>query len=124
MPPTILMGAMDGELRAIFAQGDAELRSTAGEDGVLVRRRDGERVRVRVVVSAAEVAYQLRTVTGASVTCDRVALISCDEVGRAPAVGDTLEVGVSVYELVRVTGWAFDTSWHADLSIRRGGRCR
>lgn len=122
--PHDIDGAMDGELRAIFAQGDAELRSTAGEDGVLVRRCDGERVCVRVVVSVAEVAYQLKTATGASVTCDRVALISRDEAGRAPVVGDILEVGDLVYELVSVTGWAYDTSWHADLTIRRGGRYR
>ena len=33
-------------------------------------------------------------------------------------VGDTLEIAGAVYEVVRVTGWAYDTSWHCDLAQR------
>lgn len=95
------------------------MRATAGENGELVRRTGGERVRVRVVISAAAVAYTLQRATGPVVTCDREAIISRAEAGRAPLVGDTLLAGGAVYEIVRVTGWAHDTSWHCDLAVRK-----
>ena len=106
------------ELQQFFAHGDADLRAMAGEPGELVRK-DGERVKLCVVISPAEVAYTLQRATGPQVTCDRVAVISRAEAGRAPLVGDMLHAGGEVYEIVRVTGWAFDTSWHCDLAARK-----
>ncbi len=106
------------ELQELFAQGDAELHGTAGEAAVLCRRVGGQREEVSVVISPAEVAYTLRRATGPVLTCERVAHIRRKEAARQPQVGDTLEVGGEVYELVRVTGWAYDTSWHCDLAAR------
>lgn len=94
----------------------------AGEAGELVRKADGERVKLCVVISPAEVAYTLQRATGPVVTCDRVAAISREQAGRAPLVGDTLHAGGEVYEIVRVTGWAYDTSWHIDLARRAKSR--
>ena len=111
---------MKNELSEIFRQGDAELHSTAGEDAVLVRRMPAERVPVSVVISAAEVAYTLTRATGPVVTCDRVGHIQKGESMLAPKIGDVLEAGGEVYEILRVTGWAFDTSWHVDLAVRKG----
>lgn len=108
-----------GELSKFFAAGDADLRRTAGEDGELVRKLGGERIRVRVVISPAAVAYTLQRATGPVVTCDREAIISREQAGRAPVVGDMLHAGGWVYEIVRVTGWAHDTSWHCDLAARK-----
>lgn len=116
------------ELSKFFAQGDADLRAMAGEPGELVRRAAAggsgvaskeERVPVCVVISPAEVAYTLQRATGPQVTCDRVAVISREQAGRAPLVGDMLHAGGEVYEIVRVTGWAYDTSWHCDLTVRK-----
>lgn len=107
------------ELEDIFRQGDAELRATAGEAGVVVRKHSGERVAVRVVSSPAEQVMELPNVTGALVLCDRVVHISRAELTRKPDIGDRLELGGAVYEVLRVTGWAYDTSWHVDVSIRR-----
>ncbi|MBR5887299.1 MAG: hypothetical protein IKZ07_03725 [Akkermansia sp.] len=107
------------DLKQFFAAGDADLRATAGEDAELVRKADGERVALRVVVSVAEVAYTLQRATGPKVTCDREAIISREQAGRAPVVGDMLHAGGEVYEIVRVTGWAYDTSWHCDLAVRK-----
>ena len=107
------------ELSKFFAQGDADLRAMAGEDAELVRKADGERVALRVVVSAAEVGYTLQRATGPKVTCDREAIISREQAGRAPVVGDMLHAGGEVYEILRVTGWAYDTSWHCDLAVRK-----
>lgn len=109
------------DLQRFFAAGDADLRATAGEPGELVRKADGERVRLRVVISPAEVAYTLQRATGPVVTCDRVAIISRDEAARKPEMGDTLTAGGEVYEIVRVTGWAYDTSWHCDIALRKTG---
>ena len=110
---------MSSELREIFAQGDAELRATAGEDAVLVRRTGGERVRLRVVVSPAECVLELPSATGGLLACDRTVVISRSELGRRPDIGDRLELDGCVFEVLRVTGWAYDTSWHADLALRR-----
>lgn len=107
------------ELQQFFAQGDADLRATAGEDGELVRKVGGQRVKLRVVISPAEVAYTLQRATGPVVTCDRVAIISREQAGCAPQVGDILLAGGCTYEVLRVTGWAYDTSWHCDLAIRK-----
>ncbi len=112
------------ELLQFFAQGDADLRAMAGEAGELVRKADGERVRLCVVISPAEVAYTLQRATGPRVTCDRVAVISREQAGRAPLVGDTLHAGGEVYEIVRVTGWAYDTSWHCDLAARKSKKAK
>lgn len=106
------------ELRKLFAQGDAELHGTAGEAAVLCRRVGGQREAVSVVISPAEVAYTLQRATGPVLTCERVAHIQRKDAARAPQVGDTLEVAGEVYEIVRVTGWAYDTSWHCDLAHR------
>lgn len=107
------------ELQQFFAAGDADLRAMAGEPGELVRKADGERVALCVVIGPAEVAYTLQRATGPQVTCDRVAVISREQAGRAPLVGDMLHAGGEVYEIVRVTGWAYDTSWHCDLTVRK-----
>ena len=107
------------DLQQFFAAGDADLRATAGEDAELVRKIGGERVPVRTVITPAEVAYTLQRATGPVVTCDRVAIISREQAGRAPVVGDMLHAGGAVYEIVRVTGWAYDTSWHCDLAVRK-----
>lgn len=107
------------DLRKFFAQGDADLRAMAGEDGELVRKADGERVKLCVVISPAEVAYTLKRATGPVVTCDRVAIVSREQSGRAPQVGDTLLASGHEYEVLRVTGWAYDTSWHCDLAARK-----
>ncbi len=112
------------DLQKFFAQGDADLRAMAGEDGELVRKADGERVKLCVVISPAEVAYTLQRATGPVVTCDRVAVISREQAGRAPLVGDTLHAGGEVYEIVRVTGWAYDTSWHCDLAARKSKKAK
>lgn len=109
---------MGTELQEIFKQGDADLHAMAGESAELVRRLGGQRVPVSVVVSPAEVAYTLQRATGPVVTCDRVAHVRREDAGRAPQVGDVLEVGGVAYEVVRVTGWAYDTSWHCDLAQR------
>lgn len=106
------------ELQELFAQGDAELHGTAGEAAVLCRRMGGQREDVSVVISPAEVAYTLQRATGPVLTCERVAHIQRKDAARAPQVGDTLDVAGDVYEVVRVTGWAFDTSWHCDLAQR------
>lgn len=106
------------ELKQIFAQGDKELHGTAGEAGVLVRRVGSERVSVSVVISPAEVSYMLQRATGPVLKCERVAHIRCVDAVRAPQVGDLLEVGLNVYEVMRVTGWAYDTSWHCDVAER------
>lgn len=111
--------SMSNELTAIFEQGDADLHALAGEPAVLVRKVDGERVACSAVISAAEVAYELRRATGPVLTCERVAHIRREGVGRAPLVGDMLEAGGQVYEVVRVTGWALDSSWHVDLAVRK-----
>lgn len=103
----------------IFRQGDADLRATAGESATLVRGGSGERVGLRVVLSPAEVGLSMTTVSGAIVQCDRVALISRAECTRRPEAGDVLHVGDDRYEVLRVTGWAYDTSWHVDLTLRR-----
>lgn len=105
------------ELVQFFAQGDADLRRTAGEKAVLVRR-DGERVALTAVISPAEVAYTMQRANGPALTCDRVAVISREDAARAPKVGDYLEAGGQSFEVVRVTGWAYDTSWHLDLALR------
>lgn len=110
------------ELSKFFAQGDADLRAMAGEPGELVRYGSGERVKLCVVISPAEVAYTLQRATGPKLTCDRVAVISREQTGRAPLVGDMLHAGGEVYEIVRVTGWAYDTSWHIDLARRAKSR--
>lgn len=107
------------ELEEIFMQGDADLRRTAGEDAVLVRRCGGERVKVRVVCSPAEVAMELPTASGGRVLCDRVAHISRADCTRRPEIGDRLELVGQVFEVLRVTGWAYDTSWHVDMALRR-----
>lgn len=107
------------ELEDIFAQGDADLRATAGESAVLVRRFSGERVRVCAVVSAAEQILELPSVMGGLLVSDRVAHISRSELTRKPDIGDKLEVSGQVYEVMRVTGWAYDTSWHVDIALRR-----
>lgn len=107
------------ELEEIFSQGDAELRSTAGESAVLVRRASGERVRLRVVSSPAENVLELPSVTGALLLCDRTVLVSRSELTRRPQIGDRLELGGQVYEVLRVTGWAYDTSWHLDVALRK-----
>lgn len=108
-----------GELEEIFGQGDADLRATAGEKAVLVRRLGGERLRVRVVCSPAEQVLELPSVTGGVLVCDRVAHISRSELTRKPDIGDRLELGGQVYEVMRVTGWAYDASWHVDIALRR-----
>lgn len=117
-PPGNAKQAMN-DLQKFFAQGDADLRAMAGEDGELVRKIGGERVKLRVVISPAEVAYTLQRATGPQVTCDRVAIISREQAGRAPQVGDTLLASGHEYEVLRVTGWAYDTSWHCDLAARK-----
>lgn len=107
------------DLQQFFAQGDADLLATAGEPAELVRKLGGERVQLRIVITAAEVAYTLQRATGPRVTCDRQAHISREQAGRAPQVGDTLLAGGCTYEILRVTGWAYDTSWHCDLAVRK-----
>ena len=109
------------ELLEIFREGDAELRATAGEDALLVRWRSGERVRVRAVVSPAETQYALQDASGALIACDRTVLLSRSELTRKPDIGDRLEVGGDVYRVERVTGWAFDTSWHVDVKVLKQG---
>jgi hypothetical protein len=37
-------------------------------------------------------------------------------------VGDMLHAGGERYEVVRVTGWAHDSSWHIDLARRAKSR--
>lgn len=112
------------ELSKFFAQGDADLRAMAGEDGELVRRDTGERLRVVAVVSPLEAAYTLQRATGPLLECDRMAVISRGECAREPKCGDLLAVGGQVYEIVRVTGWAYDTSWHVDLALRKGKKAK
>lgn len=107
------------DLRQFFGQGDADLYATAGEPATLTRRLGGERVALRVVISPAEVSYSLQRATGPVVTCDRVAMVSSAQSVRAPKVGDTLTAAGQDYEILRVTGWAYDTSWHCDLAIRK-----
>lgn len=106
------------QLKQLFAQGDADLRRTAGEPAVLVRKAGSERVALTAVISPAPVEYQLPGPSGQVITCDRTATISREEAARAPQPGDTLEAGGHVYRIHRVTGWAYDTSWHADLSLK------
>lgn len=110
------------DLSRFFAEGDADLRATAGEDAELVRKLDGERTRVRAVISPLAASYTLQRATGPVVRCDREAIISRAQAGRAPVVGDKLHAGGAVYEIVTVTGWAYDTSWHCDLAVRKGQR--
>lgn len=112
------------DLQKFFAQGDADLRAMAGEDGELVRKVGGERVKLRVVISPAEVAYTLQRATGPVVTCDREAIISQEQAGRAPQVGDILLASGHEYEVLRVTGWAYDTSWHCDLAARKSKKAK
>lgn len=50
------------ELQDFFRQGDADLRHTAGQPAVLVRRRGGERVPLTIVASPAEVALSMPSV--------------------------------------------------------------
>lgn len=107
------------ELLRFFAQGDADLLAMAGEDGELVRKVGGELVKLRVVISPLEMAYTLQRATGPELECDRTAIISREQAGRAPVVGDMLHVGGEKYEIVRVTGWAHDSSWHCDLALRK-----
>lgn len=107
------------ELLQFFAQGDADLLAMAGEDGELVRKIGGELVKLRVVISPLETAYTLQRATGPMLECDRTAIISREQAGRAPVVGDMLHAGGTQYEIVRVTGWAHDSSWHCDLAARK-----
>ena len=106
------------ELLRFFSQGDADLLAMAGEDGELVRKAGGELVQLRVVISPLEAAYTLQRATGPVLECDRTAVISREQAGRAPVVGDMLHAGGERYEIVRVTGWAHDSSWHVDLARR------
>lgn len=110
------------ELFQFFSQGDADLLAMAGEDGELVRKVGGELVKLRVVISPLETAYTLQRATGPMLECDRTAIISREQAGRAPQVGDMLHAGGAQYEIVRVTGWAHDSSWHLDLARRAKSR--
>lgn len=110
------------ELFQFFAQGDADLLAMAGEDGELVRKVGGECVPLRVVISPLEATYTLQRATGPVVVCDRTAVMSREQAGRAPEVGDMLHAGGERYEVVRVTGWAHDSSWHVDLARRAKSR--
>ena len=112
---------MKNELEEMFAMGDAELMATAGEAAVLVRRDDGERVELVAVISPADVSYTLQRANGPMLVCDRTAVLSREAAGRAPRMGDVLETASGKYELVKVTGWAHDTSWHVDLALRPEG---
>ncbi len=112
------------ELFQFFAQGDADLLAMAGEDGELVRKAGGELVKLRVVISPLETAYVLQRATGPMLECDRTAIISREQAGRAPVVGDMLHAGGAQYEIVRVTGWAYDTSWHCDLAARKSKKVK
>ena len=112
------------ELLQFFAQGDADLLALAGEAGELVRKAGGERVKLRVVISPLEMAYELQRATGPKLECDRTAIISREQAGRAPVVGDMLHAGGVQYEIVRVTGWAHDSSWHCDLAARKNKKAK
>ncbi len=110
---------MKNELRDVFAQGNAELMNTAGEDAELVRMKGGNRISLRVVVSPSERALELPGVGGAILRCDRTAVISADEPTRKPEIGDMLAIGGEEYEIMTVTGWAFGASWVADIALRQ-----
>ncbi len=110
---------MASELQDIFAQGDAELHKTAGEPATLIRKNGGARVDLRIVISAADTQIELPTATGAGVQCVREASIRCVDLARKPEIGDKLEAGGKLYRIQSVTGWAYDTSWHVDLSLIR-----
>lgn len=108
-----------GELQDFFKQGDKDLRATAGQPGVLIRRRSHERVPLTVVAGPAEVALTMPSTTGGLLTCDRTMVLSREECTRRPEPGDVLEVDGWTFEVLRVTGWAMDTSWHVDVALRK-----
>lgn len=114
---------MSSELADIFEQGDADLFGTAGQPATLHRvQRPGlpaQHLPLTVLIAPAEVAWELTTPAGYTVTCDTVATLRRVECVQRPSPGDrlTLEDG-SVYEFVRVTGWTHGTTWHADLTLR------
>lgn len=110
------------ELQEFFGAGDADLRATAGQPGTLVRWRSGERVPLTVVVAPAAVDLMLASVAGAAVQSELSVIISRSECARRPDVGDIIEVEERSYEIQRITGWAYDTSWHVDVTLRKKRR--
>lgn len=111
-------------LQEIFAEGDADLFTTAGQPVTLTRvaraGQPAEVLSVTAVIAPAEVAWELTTPSGHTVTCDTTAVIRRAECTRRPSPGDRIRLADgTTYELVRVTGWSIGTTWHADLTLRR-----
>ena len=115
---------MSTELQDLFSQGDADLFTTAGQPVTLTRvaraGQPGEVLSVTAVIAPSEVAWELSSPSGHTVTCDSTAVIRRADCPRRPSPGDSirLEDGTT-YEIVRTTGWSLGSTWHADLTLRR-----
>lgn len=112
------------ELNELFLQGDTELFGTAAERCRLLRAprlgHSAGSVELSAVISPAEVAWELQSPGGSTVTCDTVAVIRRCDLPQRPSPGDRLVLpSGTTYELVRVTGWTHGTTWHLDLTLRR-----
>jgi len=115
---------MSSELQDIFAQGAADLFPTAGQPVTLTRiARTGsaaEQLSLPAVISPTEVAWELTSPSGHTVTCDSTAVIRRADCPRRPSPGDRIQLqDGSVFEIVRSTGWSLGSTWHLDLTLIR-----
>lgn len=106
------------ELKAILAQGDADLMATAGEPATY-HPRGGADIPCCVVAGPAPVEYVLDSPGGATVTCTRVVQVARAALGtHRPAPGDTVKLASGeMLQVGKVTASAHDPSWHLDCSV-------